>query len=90
MGIRQRPRGGGLAVETVWNASLHIMGSRTFHDMASYWPTSSEVFAPPMNQIPKAVLSTQGPTIIKAVSTRAAELKSDFNKIAARCNLLFL
>jgi dihydrofolate reductase len=21
-------------VETVWNASLHIMGSRTFHDMA--------------------------------------------------------
>jgi len=32
-------------VETVWNASLHIMGSRTFHDMAAYWPTSTEVFA---------------------------------------------
>ena len=42
-------------VEVVWNASLHIMGSRTFRDMAAYWPTSTEVFAPPMNQIPKAV-----------------------------------
>lgn len=24
-------------VKTVWDASLHIMGSRTFHDMAAYW-----------------------------------------------------
>jgi dihydrofolate reductase len=59
-------------VETVWNASLHIMGSRTFHDMAAYWPTSTEVFAPPMNQIPKAVFSRQGATILKAVNTTAA------------------
>ena len=47
-------------VETVWNASLHIMGSRTFRDMAAYWPASTEVFAPPMNQIPKAVFSRRG------------------------------
>lgn len=59
-------------VKTVWNASLHIMGSRTFHDMAAYWPTSTEVFAPPMNQIPKAVFSRQGPAIINAVNTTAA------------------
>lgn len=59
-------------VATVWNASLHIMGSRTFHDMAAYWPTSSEVFAPPMNQIPKAVFSRQGSRILKNVSTTAA------------------
>jgi dihydrofolate reductase len=59
-------------VETVWNASLHIMGSRTFHDMAAYWPTSSEVYAPPMNQIPKAVFSRQGPAILKAANTTAA------------------
>lgn len=26
-------------VETIWNASLHIMGSRTFQDMTAYWPT---------------------------------------------------
>lgn len=62
----------GWTVETVWNASLHIMGSRTFHDMAAYWPASTEVFAPPMNQIPKAVFSRQGPAILKTVSTTAA------------------
>jgi dihydrofolate reductase len=59
-------------VETVWNASLHIMGSRTFRDMAAYWPTSTEVFAPPMNQIPKAVFSKQGPAILKADGATAA------------------
>jgi dihydrofolate reductase len=59
-------------VATVWDASLHIMGSRTFHDMAAYWPTSTEVFAPPMNQIPKAVFSRQGPAILKAANTTAA------------------
>src|SRR6185437_13363453 len=36
------------------------MGSLTCQDMAAYWPTSTEVFAPPMNQIPKAVFSRQG------------------------------
>jgi dihydrofolate reductase len=59
-------------LETVWNASLHIMGSRTFHDMAAYWPTSTEMFAPPMNQIPKAVFTRQGSAILKAVNTTAA------------------
>ena len=59
-------------VETVWNASLHIMGSRTFHDMAAYWPTSTEVFAPPMNQIPQTVFSKQGTAILRAVNTTGA------------------
>ena len=59
-------------VETVWNASLHIMGSRTFRDMAAYWPTSTEVFAPPMNQIPKAVFSRQGLAALNAANTTAA------------------
>jgi len=52
------------SVETVGNASLHIMGSRTFRSMAAYWPTSTDMFAPPMNQIPKAVFSRQGPAIL--------------------------
>ncbi len=52
------------AVETLWNASLHIMGSRSFHDMAAWWPTSTDMFAPPMNQIPKAVFSRRGPAIL--------------------------
>jgi dihydrofolate reductase len=59
-------------VETISNASLHIMGSRTFHDMAAYWPTSTDAFAPPMNQIPKAVFSRRGPAILSHVTTTAA------------------
>ncbi|WP_438483332.1 dihydrofolate reductase family protein [Oleiharenicola lentus] len=39
------------------DASLHLMGSRTFRDMAAWWPTSREPFAPAMNTIPKAVFT---------------------------------
>ena len=58
-------------VEFIWNASLHIMGSRSFHDMAAWWPTSTDQFAPPMNQIPKAVFSRQGRAILRKVHTSA-------------------
>jgi dihydrofolate reductase len=44
-------------VQDVWHAGLHIMGARTYADMAAWWPTSKEPFAPPMNMIPKAVFS---------------------------------
>lgn len=56
------------AVAVTWNASLHIMGSRSFEGMAPFWPTSTMEFAPPMNQIPKAVFSKQGPAILKAAT----------------------
>ncbi len=43
------------------NASLHLMGSRTYHDMAAWWPTSKErLVAPAMNEIPKAIFSRRG------------------------------
>jgi dihydrofolate reductase len=45
------------SVETVSQAGLHIMGSKTFNDMVSYWPTSDEPIAAPMNTIPKMVFS---------------------------------
>lgn len=45
-------------VETLWQAGTHIMGRNLYEEMASYWPTSSEAFAPPMNEIPKVVFST--------------------------------
>jgi len=48
-------------VDTLWQAGLHLMGSRTYHDMASWWPTSTEIFAPVMNEIPKAVATTRTP-----------------------------
>ncbi len=47
-------------VNKLWQAGVHIMGSRTFHDMASYWPQSSEPYAAPMNEIPKVVFSRKG------------------------------
>lgn len=47
-------------LETLWQAGVHIMGSRTYYDMASYWPSSTEPFAAPMNEIPKVVFSRRG------------------------------
>jgi dihydrofolate reductase len=44
-------------VQDVWNAGVHIMGRKTYEDMAAWWPNSKEPFAPPMNLIPKAVFS---------------------------------
>ena len=54
------PDGAKWTIDTLWSASLHLMGSRTYHDMAAWWPTSTEAFAPPMNEIPKAVFSRRG------------------------------
>ncbi len=59
------------SVETIWNAGLHIMGSRTFLAMAAYWPTSTDMFAPPMNQIPKAVFSRREQSLLKNATARA-------------------
>lgn len=47
-------------LQSLWQAGLHAMGSRTFYDMASYWPYSTEPFAAPMNQIPKVVFTRKG------------------------------
>src|SRR5215510_1131637 len=55
---------------TLWQAGVHIMGSKTFHDMAVYWPTSSDPLAAPMNEIPKIVFSKTG-TIAKRETTQA-------------------
>jgi dihydrofolate reductase len=47
-------------LNTVVNAGLHIMGSRTFYDMRAYWPYSNDLLAAPMNDIPKVVFSKKG------------------------------
>lgn len=57
--------------EFISNASLHIMGSRSFLAMANFWQTATDVFAAPMNQIPKAVFSRQGAAILKSVNKTA-------------------
>lgn len=45
-------------VDGLGDAGTHIMGRVTYLEMAAVWPTSTEVFAAPMNDIPKVVFST--------------------------------
>jgi len=47
-------------VNTLWQSGVHIMGSKTYQDMAAYWPTSTKSFAAPMNEIPKVVFTKKG------------------------------
>ena len=61
--------------ERVWDTSLHVVGSNTFRMWAGYWPTATDEFAAPMNQIPKAVFSKQGPAILQAA--RAVQAKPE-------------
>ncbi len=44
-------------LDAIRAAGAHVMGSKTFRDMASYWPYSTESFAEWMNAIPKVVFS---------------------------------
>ncbi|QSQ21837.1 dihydrofolate reductase family protein [Pyxidicoccus parkwayensis] len=44
-------------VDGLWNAGAHLMGRRTYGDMAAHWPKSTAPYAAPMNQIPKVVFS---------------------------------
>ncbi|MDQ2845195.1 MAG: dihydrofolate reductase family protein [Actinomycetota bacterium] len=46
-------------LESLCQAGLHAMGSRSYNDMASYWPTSTDLMAAPMNDIPKVVFTRQ-------------------------------
>ena len=66
-------------VESIRQAGVHIMGSRTFQDMAAYWPYSKEPFATPMNEIPKVVFSRKG-----AVKLQNKELTTTALKDAER------
>ena len=75
-------------VNVIRQAGLHIMGSRTFHDMAAYWPASKEVFAAPMNEIPKAVFTRKGIDVIGDLSKTTTALK-DAGQMMKEKNLTF-
>ena len=45
-------------LDRIRRAGTHIMGRVTYEEMASFWPTSSDEYAAPMNEIPKVVFST--------------------------------
>jgi dihydrofolate reductase len=51
------PDGASWTLETVSNASAHLMGATTYAEWAGFWPTAPGPFAQPMNDIPKVVFS---------------------------------
>ena len=60
---------------TLWEVDVHIMGSRTYHDMAAYWPTSSDPLATAMNEIPKIVFSKKGVVELTHVTDTTQSIK---------------
>jgi dihydrofolate reductase len=71
-GMQRDPEVVAWTLDIVRNVSLHIMGSRAFREMSSFWPTSTDVLAPPMNEIPKAVFSRKGPSPLEALDPSGA------------------
>jgi len=63
-------------VETIAQAGLHVMGRKTFHDMASYWPSATNPFAASMNAVPKLVFTRSGKIDFDAISRAAAAQRS--------------
>jgi dihydrofolate reductase len=47
-------------LNTLREAGVHIMGSRSYYDMAAFWPHSGMPIATPMNDIPKVIFSRTG------------------------------
>lgn len=52
------PDGAGWVLETVSNASAHLMGAATYARWSGFWPSATGPFAKPMNDIPKVVFSS--------------------------------
>ncbi|WP_033290622.1 dihydrofolate reductase family protein [Amycolatopsis jejuensis] len=46
-------------LDTLRQAGVHVMGSRMYRTVASYWSTSADPMAAPMNEIPKVVFTRQ-------------------------------
>ena len=44
-------------LDRISRAGAHLMGRKTYEGMSSYWPTSKDAYAAPMNEIPKIVFS---------------------------------
>jgi dihydrofolate reductase len=51
------PDGAEWVLDTVSNASAHLIGAATYARWAGFWPGASGPFAAPMNEIPKVVFS---------------------------------
>ncbi len=45
-------------LEWMREVDLHLMGRKTYEEMAEFWPASDDAYAGPMNDIPKVVFSS--------------------------------
>jgi dihydrofolate reductase len=61
-------------LKTLRETGVHIMGSRSYHDMAAFWPYSDMPIAAPMNDIPKVVFSRHGIKDSPAAASTTAAL----------------
>lgn len=69
-------------VNLVRQAGAHAMGSRTYYDMAAFWPYSASPLAESMNTIPKIVFARHGikdGTQVDATTRALADAKRDRN-----------
>jgi dihydrofolate reductase len=67
-------------VDTLRNAGVHIMGSRTYYDMAAFWPHSDSPLAAAMNDIPKVIFSRSGikdGNVVDRTTRALADAKKD-------------
>jgi dihydrofolate reductase len=55
--VGRSPDGAAWMLETVRNASAHLVGATTYERWARSWPDADGPFAEPMNTIPKVVFS---------------------------------
>ena len=67
----QSEDGAAWVLETLSQAGIHAMGSRSYRAMANYWPTSTDPMAAPMNKIPKVVFTRQERSDLHAVVSPA-------------------
>ena len=54
---REDPAQNRWKLDSVTRAGAYLMGRVTYQEMAAHWPTSSDEYAAPMNEIPKVVFS---------------------------------
>ncbi|GAB3464911.1 dihydrofolate reductase family protein [Massilia terrae] len=66
-------------VNILREADAHLMGSRTYADMAAFWPFSDTPFTAAMNDIPKIVFSRNGKdgAHVAGVTRALADAKAD-------------
>lgn len=61
-------------LDRIRRAGTHIMGRVTYEEMAAHWPTSTDDYAAPMNDIPKVVFSN---TLAEAKWTKSSIARGD-------------